>query len=88
MYVLMGANGNITSKATKRLLGQGKKVRVIGRDSGRLRPLKDAGAETATGSALDAHFLVDAFHNAGAVYTMIPPDYTSPDHRGYQNAVG
>ena len=88
MYVLMGANGNITSKVAKRLLDQGKRVRVIGRDAGRLRPLKDAGAETAIGSALAARFLTDAFRGADAVYTMIPSDYTTSDHRGHQNAVG
>lgn len=88
MYVLMGANGNITSKTTKRLLDRGERVRVIGRDAGRLRPLMDAGAESAVGSALDARFLTDAFRGADAVYTMIPSDYAAPDHRRHQNLVG
>ena len=88
MYVLMGANGNITSKLAKRLLGQGKKVKVIGRDAARLKSLKDAGAELAVGSTTDAAFLAQAFRGADGVYAMIPPDYSSPDHRTYQNAVG
>jgi uncharacterized protein YbjT (DUF2867 family) len=88
MYALMGANGNITSKAAGLLLAQRKTVRVIGRDAIRLKPLRDAGAELAVGDALDATFLAQAFRGAKAVYTMIPPDYTTPDFRQFQNAVG
>lgn len=88
MYALMGANGNITSRAARLLLAQSEKVRVIGRDAARLQSLKDAGAELAVGNALDASFLAPAFRGADAVYVMIPPDYTTPDHRQYQNAVG
>lgn len=88
MYVLMGANGNITSKLAKLLLEQGRKVRVIGRDASRMKALVDAGASLAIGSASDANFLTQAFRGADAVYAMIPPDYTSPDHRKYQNMVG
>ncbi len=88
MYALMGANGNITSKAAGLLLAQRKTVRVIGRDAIRLKPLRDAGAELAVGDALDADFLAQAFRGAKAVYTMIPPDYTTTDYRQFQNAVG
>lgn len=88
MYVLMGSNGNITSKAARLLLRQGKKVRVIGRDAAKLKALKEAGAELAVGDALDAKFLEGAFRGAEAVYTMIPPKYDSPEFRAYQNQVG
>jgi uncharacterized protein YbjT (DUF2867 family) len=63
-------------------------VRVIGRDAARLAPLKQAGAVPATGSVLDSAFLTDAMRGASGVFTMIPPDYASPDHRKYQNAAG
>ncbi|MBI3527034.1 MAG: NAD(P)H-binding protein [Betaproteobacteria bacterium] len=88
MIVLMGANGNITSRLAKLLLGQGRKVRVVGRDAAHMKSLKDAGAELAVGSAADAAFLAQQFKGADAVYAMIPPDYSSADHRKYQNAVG
>ncbi|HTF58180.1 MAG TPA: NmrA family NAD(P)-binding protein [Planctomycetota bacterium] len=88
MYVLMGSNGNITSKAARLLLQQGKKARVIGRDAAKLKELKEAGAEIAVGDALDAKFLEGAFRGAEAVYTMIPPKYDSPEFRAYQNQVG
>ena len=88
MVVLMGANGNITSRLAKLLLGKGRKVRVIGRDAAHMKSLKEAGAELAVGSAADAAFLAQQFKGAEAVYAMIPPEYSSPDHRKYQNTVG
>lgn len=88
MYVLIGANGNITAKAAQALLAHGRKVRVIGRDAANLKDLQRAGAELAIGDGLDASFLTQAFKGAAAVYTMIPPGYASPDQRAYQNRVG
>src|SRR5437764_7691021 len=88
MYVLMGANGNITSKLAGKLCRDGRKVRVIGRNAERMASLRTAGAELSTGNASDALFLEQSFKGAEAVYAMIPPDYSTPDHRKYQNAVG
>ena len=88
MLVLMGANGQIASKAATLLLSRGKKVRVIGRDAARLKPLRDAGAETAAGDALDPRFLAGAFRGADGVFAMIPPNYAAPDPRAHQNQVG
>lgn len=88
MYVLMGANGNITSRLAKVLAGRGERVRVIGRNADRMKALKDAGVELAIGSAADASFLEREFRGADAVYAMIPPDYSAPDYRRYQNVVG
>lgn len=88
MYVLMGSNGNITSKAARLLLSQGHEVRVIGRNAGSLAPLKQAGADIATGDAHDADFLAQTFEGAAAVYVMIPPSYDSPDMRKYQSRLG
>jgi uncharacterized protein YbjT (DUF2867 family) len=39
MNVILGATGNTGSIVAKFLLSKGKKVRVVGRDSGRLEPL-------------------------------------------------
>lgn len=88
MYLLMGSNGNITSKAARLLLSQGKKVRVIGRSAQTLKNLQQAGAEPAIGDALDANFLAGAFKDAEAVYAMIPSDNASPDMRAAQNELG
>jgi uncharacterized protein YbjT (DUF2867 family) len=79
MYVVTGATGHIGKVITEKLLSNGQKVRVIGRDEPRLKPFMDKGAEAFVGSADDAAFLKKAFAGATAVFTMIPPDVTTPD---------
>ena len=88
MYVLLGANGNITSRAARALLQRRKPVRVIGRNAAALTPLRQLGAELAIGDAQQADFLASAFAGATAVYTMIPPDYAAPDLRRSQTLFG
>lgn len=88
MYVLMGANGNITSKAAGILLAQGAPVRVIGRRPENLAPLRAAGAAIALGDAADAQFLTEAFSGADAVYVMIPPNYASLQPGAEQDRIG
>ena len=46
MYVVLGATGNTGSVAAKTLLERGEKVRVVGRDAGRLAQLTQLGAES------------------------------------------
>lgn len=88
MYTLMGANGNITSRAASTLLRQGHAVRVIGRNEATLAPLKALGAELAIGNAQHPDFLSRAFAGATAVYAMIPPDYGAIDMRRSQAMFG
>ncbi len=88
MYVLLGSNGNITSKAARILLSQGKRVRVIGRSAASLAELKLAGAEIAIGDIGNADFLAGAFKDADAVYAMIPPNYSAVDMGAFQDRVG
>lgn len=88
MFVLLGAHGNITSRAARALLEQRHPVRVIGRNPASLQPLHKLGAQLAIGDARDASFLTEAFAGAQAVYTMIPPDYGAPDMLGAMSTVG
>jgi uncharacterized protein YbjT (DUF2867 family) len=67
MYVLLGANGNITSKAVRILLSQGKRARVVGRGAQRLQSLRQAGAELAVGDITDVQFLTSAMRGAEGV---------------------
>lgn len=87
IYVVTGATGNIGSKLTKTLLGKGNKVRAIGRNTERLKPLVEKGAESFVGSLEDAAFLTHAFQDAKAVFAMIPPNPTAVDSRAYQNQI-
>lgn len=88
MFVLLGSNGNITSKTARILLSQGQAVRVVGRSASALGELKEAGAEIAVGDIANAAFLTDTFRGADAVYTMIPPQYAAADMLAAQEPVG
>src|ERR1700724_3604890 len=73
MYVILGASGNTGSIIANSLLSAGKKVRVVGRDSGRLQRFVDKGAEAFTADMSDAAALTKAFRGARAAYLMLPP---------------
>jgi uncharacterized protein YbjT (DUF2867 family) len=83
-----GATGHVGGVLARRLRARGVAVRAIGRSADRLRPLMAEGAESHVGSVEDAAFLTRVFTGATAVFAMIPPDYTTPDHRAYQRQVG
>jgi uncharacterized protein YbjT (DUF2867 family) len=88
MYVLLGSNGNITSKVAALLLEQGAPVRVVGRNSQSLARIETAGAQIAAGDIGDAGFLSRAFAGAMAVYAMIPTDYSAHDLSAEQDRLG
>jgi short-subunit dehydrogenase len=46
IYVILGASGNTGSIIANDLLLNGKRVRVVGRDAGRLQPFVDKGARS------------------------------------------
>jgi uncharacterized protein YbjT (DUF2867 family) len=72
-YVIVGASGNTGSIIANTLLLQGEKVRVIGRDAGRLQSFVDKGAEAFTADLSDAAVLTKAFSGARAAYLILPP---------------
>src|ERR1700722_15086032 len=73
MYVILGASGNTGSIIADSLLLAGEKVRVVGRDAGRLQRFVRKGAEAFTGDVSDAVALSKAFTGAHAAYLMLPP---------------
>jgi uncharacterized protein YbjT (DUF2867 family) len=87
MYVITGATGNTGSVVAERLLAEGKKVRVVGRDPKRLERFTQKGAESFIADATDAGALTNAFAGAKAVYAMIPPNAAAPDFRAYEESV-
>ncbi|MSM38836.1 MAG: NAD(P)H-binding protein [Geobacter sp.] len=88
MYAITGATGNIGSKVADILLDRGERVRLIGRDAGRLQRFVDKGAEAAVGDLKDTPFLSKAFKGTTAVFAMIPPNVATVYFRAYQNEVG
>ena len=72
LYVILGASGNTGSIIANCLLLKGKKVRVVGRDAGRLQRFVDKGAEAFTADLSDAAALNKVFSGAHAAYLMLP----------------
>ena len=73
MNVILGASGNTGSIIANFLLLKGEKVRVVGRDSGRLQTFVEKGAEAFTADLSDATALTKAFSGARAAYLLLPP---------------
>jgi len=84
MYTILGATGNIGSVITKKLLEKGEKVRVVGRNPGRLQQYVHKGAEAFVADVKDAEALTKALTGARAAFLMMPPGMTSPDYRADQ----
>jgi uncharacterized protein YbjT (DUF2867 family) len=79
MHVILGASGNTGSIIASSLLSEGKKVRVVGRDAGRLQRFVRQGAEAFTATVSDAAALSKAFSGARAAYLMLPPAKSRED---------
>jgi uncharacterized protein YbjT (DUF2867 family) len=77
--VVLGASGNTGSIIADSLLSEGKKVRVVGRDVGRLQRFVQKGAEAFTATMSDAAALAKAFSGARAAYLMLPPAKSRDD---------
>src|ERR1700682_549099 len=87
MYVILGASGNTGSIVANFLLSKGKKVRVIGRDPGRLQRFVDKGAEAFTADMSDAAALTKAFSGARAAYLLLPPAKSPEEQERDSDAV-
>src|SRR3984957_3404293 len=73
IYVILGASGHTGSVVANFMLSKGQKVRVIGRDPGRLQRFVDKGAEAFTADMSEATALTKAFSGARAAYLLLPP---------------
>ena len=87
MYAITGASGNTGRVVAEKLLAEGEKVRVIGRDTSRLAFWVQKGAEAFAADLTDAAALARAFDGARAAYVLVPPNLTSADVRAYQERV-
>ncbi len=85
---ITGSLGNIGQRLTKALVANGHCVTVVSSQLERAAAIKALQAIPAIGSVADTDFLLRAFKDADAVYTMVPPDYTATDIRGYIKSVG
>ena len=87
MYVILGASGHTGSIIADFLLSKGKKVRVLGRDPGRLERFVRNGAEAFAASVNDAAVLAKALSGARAAYLMLPPVASREDQERQSDAL-
>ncbi len=85
IYVITGATGNVGRRVCEILLANGKKVRAVGRNLEKLKPLASKRAEIFPGNMEDQGTMTRAFTGAKAVFCMIPPHLKSENFRMYQN---
>jgi uncharacterized protein YbjT (DUF2867 family) len=78
MIVVMGAAGNVGSKVSDRLLGEGQPVRVLEHRRS-LEELGRRGAEVVTGDLGDAGTLGVLLKDADAVLVLLPDVVTDPE---------
>jgi len=88
MLVITGATGKTGSVVAETLIAKGQKIRVLGRDEGKLKGFTNKGAESAVGDLGDTAFLTKAFTGVEAVFAMIPPNFAVADFRAYQKKIG
>jgi len=88
MITILGATGNVGSKIANILIKKGKKVRLIARSKEQLKPLLGKSAEAFSGDALDTEFLVKAFKESHAVFTLIPPNLKADNFMSYADKIG
>jgi uncharacterized protein YbjT (DUF2867 family) len=87
MYAILGASGHTGSIIANSLLLKGEKVRVMGRDLGRLERFVRKGAEAVTANVSDADALTKAFSGADAAYLMLPPVTSREDQERQSDAI-
>ena len=86
-YVILGASGNTGSIIADFLLSKGEKVRVVGRDVGRLQPFVRKGAEAFPADMTDATALTKALTGARAAYTILPPLHSREEQEQQSDAI-
>jgi uncharacterized protein YbjT (DUF2867 family) len=87
MIIVTCATGRTGRAATEALLARGERVRVVGRDAKRLKPLAELGAEPFVGKVEDVASMTEAFSGASAVYLVLPEDISQHDLRAHQDRV-
>lgn len=78
-----GSLGNISRTLVKKLTANGHEVKVISSNADRAREIENLKATPLIGSLLDPEFVLQAFKDADAVYTMVPPDFSVPDYYAF-----
>jgi uncharacterized protein YbjT (DUF2867 family) len=85
---ITGSLGNISRALTEKLVARGHNVRVISSNAGKANDIRQLQATPLIGSVEDYDFVKKAFEGSDAVYCMIPPNFSTPDYKGFTITVG
>ncbi len=88
MITILGATGHVGGRIADILVNKGEKVRLVSRSADRLRPHVSRQAQAMVGDASDVEFLVKAFKDADAVFTLIPPNMQAENFLSYADGIG
>lgn len=88
MITIIGATGHVGGRIADILIEKGEKVRLVARSIDLLRPFVGKQAQALVGDAMDTEFLVKAFTDADAVFTLIPPNYKTENFIAYADKIG
>jgi len=80
---VLGSLGNISKPLAEKLIAVGHKVTVVSNDAKKVAAIEAIGAVPAIGSVEDVEFLTGAFSGADAVYTMVPPNFSTTEWKKY-----
>ncbi len=87
MITVLGATGHVGGKIADILIKKGGKVRLVARSADRLRPFVNKQAQALAGDALDTEFLVKAFKDTDAVFTLIPTNFKAEKFLDYADTI-
>lgn len=80
--------GHVGSALTRKLLDEGADVTLLVRDPAKVRSFTDRGARAEAGDLQDVEFVRRATRGADVLFWVTPSNFTSPDFRAFQNALG
>jgi uncharacterized protein YbjT (DUF2867 family) len=86
--VITGSLGNISRRLAGKLIAKGHDIIVVSHNREKAKAIEELGATAAIGSAEDLNFVIDTFKGAEAVYTMVPPNFATPDYNGFSATLG
>ena len=80
--------GNIGSKLASRLQNSGAELILLCRDAKKVSALTDKGATAEVGDLSDGDYVSRSTRNVEALFWLTPPDFSAPDVRAFQTALG
>ncbi|OCX52618.1 hypothetical protein BEL04_14310 [Mucilaginibacter sp. PPCGB 2223] len=86
--VVLGATGKVGGKIASLLLKEGHHLKLIARSGELEKRFGETGAELIAGDLTDVDLLTAAFTGADSAFILLPPNFTAPDYRAFQRAVG